>query len=611
MSGPVAGAAESEIRCPADPRRDSARKVNWAANEHPGVVAMSVVMTAMFSALSIVWDREFGFLREMLVAPVGRGPWCSARRSEARPSPPPRRTIMLDCDARARRRCTAGNFGTIMGRRLSLEPGSGETMTVQTSEDGHSAHAIPHLSVEERVKLGKDARALAPRSSHAEFRPAFNRPDPVSLLERQATTRVPELVPIRYGRMLVSPFTFFRGAALIMASDLAATPQSGLRVQVCGDAHLSNFGLFASPERAMMFDVNDFDETLPGPWEWDLKRLAASVVIAARDREFAAKEARTAALEVGVSYRQEMARLAGLSTMDVWYSHIDVAAQLAELKATATKTGSKADKRMAERTAQIISKARTRDSLQALAKLATVIDGQIRIASDPPLLVPTEELFSQEVSDALRDTFHQLVRGYRRSLQTDRRHLLEQFQFVQIARKVVGVGSVGTRAWILLMVGRDNDDPLFLQAKEAEASVLEEFVGRSRYANHGARVVAGQHLMQAASDIFLGYQKVEGVDGVTRDFYIRQLRDWKGSFDVEGSIPPGLTKYVGVCAQALARAHARSGDRIAIATYLGNGPTFDRALAEFAETYADQNERDYEALREAEAAGRITVESGL
>jgi len=411
--------------------------------------------------------------------------------------------------------------------------------------------------------------------------------------------------------MLVSPFTFFRGAALVMANDLAGTPRSGLKAQVCGDAHLSNFGLFASPERTLMFDVNDFDETLPGPWEWDLKRLAASVVIAARDREFTEKEAHTAALAVGASYREEMLSLAGLSTLDVWYSHIDVAGLLAELEAAAGKTGAKADKRMAARTAKMITKARTRDSLQALSKLTTVVDGRLQILSDPPLVVPSEELFSQELSDALRDSFHQLVRGYRRSLQTDRRHLLEQFEFVQIARKVVGVGSVGTRAWILLLVGKDNNDPLFLQAKEAEASVLEEFVGKSGYASHGERVVAGQHLMQAASDIFLGYEKVEAPDGVKRDFYLRQLRDWKGSFEIEGSIPEGVTKYVSVCAQALARAHARSGDRIAIASYLGKGPTFDRALAEFAGAYADQNERDYEVLRQAAATGRITVESGL
>jgi uncharacterized protein (DUF2252 family) len=475
----------------------------------------------------------------------------------------------------------------------------------------HAGTAVQHLSPQERARLGKEARALSPRSSHAEFSQAVDRPDPVSLLERQAISRVPELVPIRYGRMLVSPFTFFRGAALIMASDLATTSHSGIRAQICGDAHLSNFGLFASPERALMFDVNDFDETLPGPWEWDVKRLAASVVIAARDREFTAKEARTAAIEIGASYRREMTQLAGMSTLDVWYSHIDVAALLAELQATAGTTGSKADKRIAARTSKYIDKAHTRDSIQALDKLTTVVDGQRRIISDPPLVVPAEELFSQLESDALRESFHGLVRGYRRSLQTDRRHLLEEFQFLQIARKVVGVGSVGTRAWIVLLVGRDNDDPLFLQAKEAEASVLEEFVGKSGYASHGERVVAGQHLMQAASDIFLGWQQLQAPDGVTRDFYLRQLRDWKGSFEVEGAIPQGLIKYVGVCAQALARAHARSGDRIAIASYLGSGPTFDRAIAEFAETYADQNERDYESLQQAATDGRITVESGL
>jgi hypothetical protein len=411
--------------------------------------------------------------------------------------------------------------------------------------------------------------------------------------------------------MLVSPFTFFRGAALVMAADLAETPRSGLKAQVCGDAHLSNFGLFASPERKMMFDVNDFDETLPGPWEWDLKRLAASVVVAARDREFSVREAYAATLAVGASYRSEMVRLAGLSTMDVWYSHIDVAGLLSELEATAGRTGSKADKRMAARTAKIITKARARDSLQALNKLTRVVNGQLKFVSDPPLVVPSEELFPQNVSDALSESFHQLIRGYRHSLQTDRRHLLEQFQFIQIARKVVGVGSVGTRAWILLLVGKDSGDPLILQAKEAEASVLEDFVGKSGYANHGARVVAGQHLMQASSDIFLGYEKVQSPDGVKRDFYLRQLRDWKGSFEIEGAIPQGLTKYASVCAQALARAHARSGDRIGIASYLGSGPTFDRALVEFATSYADQNERDYEALQKAAAAGRITVESGL
>jgi uncharacterized protein (DUF2252 family) len=470
---------------------------------------------------------------------------------------------------------------------------------------------VQHLPVEARVAKGKDARVHAPRSSQAEFSPSPARPDPVSLLEGQATTRVPELVPIRYGRMLVSPFTFFRGAALVMASDLATTPGSGLNTQICGDAHLSNFGLFASPERALMFDVNDFDETLPGPWEWDVKRLAASTVIAARDREFTEKEARTAALAVGTGYREEMNRLAGMSTLDVWYSHIDVDQLLADLRTAAEISRTKATKHMAAVASKTTTKARTRDSIQALGKLTQVVDGQRRIISDPPLVVPIEELFSQSDRDAIFEQLTELVRGYRKTLQTDRRHLLEEFQLLQIARKVVGVGSVGTRAWILLMVGGDQDDALFLQAKEAEASVLEKFVGKSGYATHGERVVAGQHLMQAASDIFLGYEQVTGADGKVRDYYVRQLRDWKGSIEIEGAIPPGLTKYVEVCAQALARAHARSGDRIAIASYLGSGPTFDKAIAEFAEIYADQNERDYKALKEAAKSGRISVESGL
>jgi hypothetical protein len=480
-----------------------------------------------------------------------------------------------------------------------------------TSDPTAAGRVVSHLSPRERADLGKEARARAPRSSHAEFAPTPSRPDPIVLLERQATSRVPELVPIRYGRMLVSPFSFFRGAALVMASDLAITPRSGLTAQICGDAHMSNFGLFASPERTLMFDVNDFDETLPGPWEWDVKRLAASVVVAGRDREFTEKECATAAIEVGASYRREMNRLAALPNMDVWYSQIDVARILAELKAQAGTTKSKSDRRMASRTTKMIAKARTRDSLQALDKLTRMVDGRRRIISDPPLVVPAEELFPQLESDALLEWLHRLLRSYRRSLQTDRRHLLEEFELVQIARKVVGVGSVGTRAWILLLLGRDGDDPLFLQAKEAEASVLEEFVGKSGYANHGERAVAGQHLMQAASDIFLGWEQAEGVDGVTRDYYLRQLRDWKGSFEIEGMIPPGLVTYGGVCAQALARAHARSGDRIAIATYLGSGTAFDEAMGQFAETYADQNQRDFEALQKAVAGGRVRAETGL
>jgi len=482
-------------------------------------------------------------------------------------------------------------------------------MSSATAPEDHGAGPA-RRTLSERAALGKAARSHAPRWSQAEFSPGDDRVDPVTLLERRAETRVPELVPIRYGRMLVSPFTFFRGAALIMAADLATTPRSGFDTQICGDAHLSNFGLFASPERTMLFDVNDFDETLPGPWEWDVKRLAASVVIAARYREFTEAEARTAALAVGSAYRTEMRRLAPMSTLDVWYSHIDVTALLEDLQASAS-TGSKTARRMAERTAKTVAKARTRTSLQALGKLTTVVDGERRFVSDPPLIVPVAEVFPGVEGQAIIDQLDDLVGSYGRSLQSDRRHLLEEFRLVQVARKVVGVGSVGTRAWVILLVGRDNDDSLLLQAKEAEASVLEEFVGTSGYATHGERVVAGQHLMQAASDIFLGFEQVTGPDGVTRDYYIRQLRDWKGSFDVEGAVPAGLTRYSEVCAQALARAHARSGDRIAIAGYLGRNDAFDQAIATFAETYADQNERDYERFQQAAASGRIAVESGL
>jgi uncharacterized protein (DUF2252 family) len=487
------------------------------------------------------------------------------------------------------------------------------TMTTPqaTAPPPKSAHKMVHLTPKERSLLGKEARARVPRASHAAFEPASTRPDPVGLLERQAVSRVPELVPIRYGRMLVSPFTFYRGAALIMASDLATTPDSGLTTQVCGDAHLSNFGLFASPERSIMFDVNDFDETLPGPWEWDLKRLAASVVIAGRDQNFSKKDCASAAKEVGTTYRREMRRLAESGNLDVWYSHVDIEGVIASLATQASKQKSKVTEQMATKASSIVAKSRTKDSLQAQDKLTELVDGRRRIISDPPLIVPLAELSAEHEPDALLESLHQLVRSYRRTLQTDRRQLLEGFELVDVARKVVGVGSVGTRAWILLLQGRDGKDPLFLQAKEAEASVLEEFVGKSKYSNHGERVVAGQHLMQAASDIFLGWQRVEGLDGINRDFYLRQLRDWKGSFEIEGAVPKGLAIYSGLCAQALARAHARSGDRIAIASYLGNSSTFDDALVEFAETYADQNERDYGELKKAVADGRITAETGL
>lgn len=472
-----------------------------------------------------------------------------------------------------------------------------------------------HPSLSERAALGKAVRSTAPRAAHAEWAPSSSRPDPVALLESQAESRVQDLVPIRYGRMLVSPFTFFRGAALIMASDLSTTPNSGLTVQACGDAHLSNFGVFASAERSLVFDLNDFDETLPGPWEWDLKRLTASLAIAGRDRGFSDKERAGIVLEAAAGYRTEMTTLAGMRDLDVWYARMDIAKVLDdlgdELGLTGQKTSEKTVSKLKARADKQLVKARTRDSMQALEKLTEVVDGETRFVSDPPLIVPIEALVSEVEGAVLTERMRGLLHSYSHTLQSDRRHLLEQFRFVSIARKVVGVGSVGTRAWVLLMVGSDGSDPLLLQAKEAQESVLSRFVGKSRYENQGERVVAGQHLMQASSDIFLGWDQVEGIDGVQRDFYIRQLRDWKGSVDTDVMIAPAMGVYARLCGWTLARAHARSGDRVAIAAYLGSGKTFDSAIASFAEAYADQNERDYDALKRAAADGRITVESGL
>jgi uncharacterized protein (DUF2252 family) len=463
---------------------------------------------------------------------------------------------------------------------------------------------VPHLTVAERVARGKAARREVPRTMHAEVNIGVARPDPIALLEQQAESRVPELVPIRYGRMLVSPFTFYRGAALIMASDLSGGARSGLNVQLCGDAHLMNFGVFNTPERRLVFDINDFDETAPGPFEWDVKRLAASFAIAGRDNGFSTKERRRALLSVVASYRTAMAEFAGMTNLAVWYTALDVA-EFVE------RSGKLASAKVRKRAAANIDKARTRDSLHAFEKLTHVVDGQRRIISDPPLIEPIEELFVGQTRDELESTLHELVARYRQTLQSDRRHLLEEFRIAHMARKVVGVGSVGTRAWIILLLGRDDSDPLFLQAKEAQPSVLESFTGASRFRSKGQRIVAGQHLMQAASDIFLGYESVEGVDGVTRDFYIRQLRDGKGSASVELMDPPTLALYGTLCGRALARAHARSGDRIAIAAYLGNSDTFDQAIADFSETYADQTERDYDALVAAEADGRVKTLRGL
>jgi uncharacterized protein (DUF2252 family) len=425
-------------------------------------------------------------------------------------------------------------------------------------------------------------------------------------LAEQALSRVPELVPIRYGRMLASPFAFYRGGALIMAADLSRTPSSGLRVQLCGDAHLSNFGVFGSPERNLVFDINDFDETAPGPWEWDVKRLAASFAIAGRENGFTDTERRTVVLGTVRSYREAMAQFAGMRNLEVWYTSLSAEQAFREFTAGV-------DPKRVKKAEADIAKSRTKDSMHAFEKLTHVVDGEPRIISDPPLIVPIDELIPAGGDrEAVREEIRTLFRSYRRTLETDRRHLLEGFRFVDMARKVVGVGSVGTRAWIALFLGTDNQDPLFLQAKEAQRSVLEQFVGKSQYTNCGQRVVAGQRLMQATSDIFLGWQYVSsGLDGQERDFYIRQLKDWKGSFPTEGALPAGAAAYGKACGWTLARAHARSGDRIAIASYLGKADVFDQAIATFAETYADQNQRDYDALKHAAQTGRITAQTGL
>jgi uncharacterized protein (DUF2252 family) len=462
----------------------------------------------------------------------------------------------------------------------------------------------PHFTVDERVARGKAARAEVHRSSHAAFDAPVDRADPIELLEVQAQTRVPELVPIRYGRMLVSPFTFYRGAAKIMAHDLAGTPRSGLTVQCCGDAHLSNFGVFASPERRLVFDINDFDETLPGPWEWDVKRLATSMLIAARDNGFATADQDQIVLETVSSYREAMRGFAKMGDLEVWYAHLEVEPMLEQYAAQLKR----AQVRRAERQ---LAKARTRDSMSAFSKLTAEVDGRPGILDQSPLIVPLRVLAPDQQQEMF-ERLQALLELYIDSLDHNRRELLRRYKLVDFARKVVGVGSVGTRAWIALLFGRDESDPLFLQMKEAEDSVLEEHVGRSEFGNHGQRVVNGQRLMQTTSDIFLGWVHVEsGLDAKARDFYGRQLKDWKGSAEIEQLLPTGMTVYGRLCGWTLARAHARSGDRIAIASYLGGGNVFDKAILEFSRAYATQNERDYEALVAAVSAGRITAETGL
>ena len=489
-----------------------------------------------------------------------------------------------------------------------------------------AVQVISHPSIDERRAAGKQTRKRTPPSSHLGWRPATDRPDPVALLEAQNLTREPDLVPVRHGRMMVSPFTFYRGAAKIMAADLKDTPVAGLEAQLCGDAHLSNFGVFASPERRLLFDLNDFDETLPGPFEYDVKRMAASFTIAARNNGFSKADARAATQASVTAYREAMADFAQMGTMDIWYAHLDEDELMASIRSTVAETkkeakGAKKGKKDGKEQAKLAklaekraeknaAKAHTRDSLQALSKLCEVADGQYRIVSQPPVIVPARDLAAtygmspDEVMPAIHDQF----RAYRATLQDDRRHLLERFEIVDAARKVVGVGSVGTRAFIVLLQGRDAQDPLFLQIKEATASVLEEHLGQSRYEQHGERVVQGQRMMQAASDIYLGWTK--GLD-VNRHFYWRQLRDMKGSVLVELMTPLGLTFYARTCGWTLARAHARSGDPVAIAEYLGGSDAFDRSITEFCQRYADQNERDYQEFVTAVRSGRLEAVEGV
>ena len=459
-----------------------------------------------------------------------------------------------------------------------------------------------HRTPQERAERGKAVRSSVPRSSHVEFAPTVKRPDPVDIIDAQSATRVPELVPIRYGRMTESPFRFYRGAAAIMAGDLADTPVSGIRAQLCGDAHLLNFRLLASPERRMMFDINDFDETLPGPWEWDVKRLSASFVIAGRANGFSTKERAGIVRATVRSYREWMRRFAKMGNLAVWYAQFDEAWVREHFGAELSARGR-------DRWSQAVTKARSRDGLQAFGKLTHIVDGQVRIAAVPPLITPLQDLLQGVERDALEKEIHRLIERYGRTLQSDRRSLLEQYRVADMARKVVGVGSVGTRCWIVLLLGRDDQDPLLMQAKEADQSVLAPFAGASAYGTQGERVVSGQRLMQATSDIFLGWERVEGIDGRRRDFYVRQLRDWKGIAEPEAMVPAGMRTFGELCGATLARAHARSGDRIAIAAYLGGGDSFDRALVTFAERYADQNEKDHQALVDAVRSGRVTAQA--
>ncbi|MFL6129432.1 MAG: DUF2252 domain-containing protein [Mycobacteriales bacterium] len=482
-------------------------------------------------------------------------------------------------------------------------------MPADQVEEGSMVMTGPvHSTPEQSAAVGRQARASVPRSAHADLPPDGQRPDPVALLDSQAESREPGLVPIRHGRMASSPFAFFRGAALGMAADLARTPVSGITVQACGDAHLLNFGLYSSPERRLVFDVNDFDETLPGPWEWDVKRLAASIAVAGRERGFSTQEREGAVLGTVGRYRLAMREFAGMRTLDVWYAKLEADEIVRQLQTIARSADQKRRVRRGERE---IAKAAARTNLQAAEKLTQLVDGRPQFVRQPPVLERLVDLLPDDQRHRLEHGLADLVASYAESLLPERRALLGRFQVVDMARKVVGVGSVGTRCWILLLVGRDAQDPLILQAKEAQPSVLERFLGPSGHPNSGERVVAGQRLMQASSDIFLGWDRTTGIDGNQRDFYVRQLRDGKGSFDITRMVPDGLTAYGRFCGWTLARAHARSGDRIALAAYLGSSDAFDRAIVRFAETYADLTERDHAALLRAIKEGRVPAQAGV
>jgi uncharacterized protein (DUF2252 family) len=461
---------------------------------------------------------------------------------------------------------------------------------------------VEHPTPEERAARGREARNRVPRASHSDWEPAADRRSPVAVLQEQSRSRVAELIPIRHARMTASPFAFYRGAAAVMAADLAGTPDSGLRVQCCGDAHLANFGGFAAPDRTLVFDVNDFDETTPGPWEWDVKRLVASFDIAARARGFDDETRKWIVEGTAREYRVAMREYAHDGNLTLWYR------RLSELDAQ-TLWAARVPPAALKRFHKSLDKARAKDSMRALAKLTTEVDGEHRIISDPPLIVRIEDLLPADQAEQVRGELRNWFRGYRQSLQPDRRVLLESYEIVDIAHKVVGVGSVGTRCFVMYLRGRDAGDPLFLQIKEAQESVLEPSVGHSVYQNHGRRVVEGQRLMQSSSDIFLGWDRATDVNGETHDFYVRQLWDGKLSANIDVMEPEVLEVYGEICASTLARAHARSGDRIAIASYLGKGPGFDRAMARFASTYADQNQRDYDVVVAAIEAGELEADA--